>query len=407
MSGQSFIAVDGTLADVVAENASLLDFHNQGLNFLATCQAFAQESKGNNDITYDEKLYAEIAGSFKQFAAIPDKEFESAVNLTIHILTFSQSFSSHVVQFMNGLIQEFNFTDKIVKNNRRFLKVVSIISILTNVFNLADLNSASKLTIFDRILDLVAVANNPELLVPIVDQMESLLQIEEQEFKQEKRLFLVRAAKLVKPIEELKALKLYKCAILRIPGPSPELVEEYLVESMNATKEIDITHIIEDCSSVQIPTSYKSLMQDYLSLPATEFQAKLPSYQSVSSSLDLAQITKKNQYLTLARLALNKNKLSLDQIAQALNLKVDEVELFIFDAIKSKIIEGKISQVDKSFSIFRVLLVVKATDMQDWLEIKSTLLEWRGKLKEVRGLIELAQKQKTEFVQKQKKAVKA
>lgn len=397
MATQSFITVDETLAGSVAEYVALLDFHNQGLELAQKCQSFAQSSNNEDDqeIVYDEQLYQEIVDSHKYFVAIPDKEFESAAILAIHILSFSNNSEKLFLQFLNSLIKVFQFDDlsnKIVKNNKKSLKSISVISTLSNVFNLSYLiEPATKIAIFNSILDLVTVLNYPELLLPIVDQMEGLFL--PAKLEEETRSIFVKFAHLIKPVDEVKSLELCKLAISRISNPSTQLIEEYLAGSLNSKDILDLSDILEQ-STIAIPPQYCNLIKDYLTLSAVEFQSKASSYQQISTALNLNQISRKNQYLTLAKLGLSNAKLSFEEISKHLNLKPEEIEMFIIDAIKSKVVEAKISQINQSVTIYKVLLVVKKIDLKDWMEIKSTLLDWRNKLKDVRVLLEQSQKKK-------------
>lgn len=410
MPGQSYITVDGSLADSITEYASILDLYNKELNYVEKLSTYAitgedqTEEDEEEEIEFKDEVYGEIADSFKYLSAIPDRDFESVANLVVYILTFSNEFESLLKRFLSNLIKEFELEDvnvKIEKNKKKTLKVTAIISVLSNVFNLIELeNFEFRNFILKLILNLVEILDNGSILVPVASNVEGWLlndiESKSTEVQEETRLLILQLAKLISSSNELESLKLHELAITKIPNASSNLINNYLVENLNASKALDLIKILESevvIKNHQDSQEYLKLLQNYLSLQTSEFEATLSQFKSLST-INFNTVLKKNQFLTLTQIALTTNSITYATIASSTNIPTEKVELFIIDAIKSGVIEGKLSQINQSFQVYKVNLIVKPVELKDWLEIKDKLLEWRSKLKEVKTLVDQASKKK-------------
>lgn len=412
MPGQSYITVDGSLADSITEYASILDLYNENTNYVEKLAAYAITPEGDDDqdddedveIEFKDQVFQEIADSYPHLAAIPDRDFESVGNLVVFIFTFSNEFELYLKQFLTNLIQVLGLQDvdvKVNKNKKKTLKITAIISVLSNVFNLIELeNFEFRNFNLKLILNLVEILDNGSILLPIVSNVEGWLlsDIDSKplEVQEETRLLILQLAKLISSSNELESLKLFELAITKIPNVSSNLINQYLIENLNSLKALDLSKILElevVIKNHQESQEYLKLLQNYLSLTTLEFESSLSQFTSLTS-INFKTLLKKNQFLTLSKIALTTNSITYTTIASSLNLSANDVELFIFDAIKSGVVEGKLSQINQTFQVYKVNLIVKSIELKDWLEIKGKLLEWRSKLKDVRALVDQASKKK-------------
>lgn len=409
MPGQSYITVDGSLAESITEYASILDLYNENTNYVEKLAAYAITPEGDEDdedveIEFKDQVFQEIADSYPHLAAIPDRDFESVGNLVVFIFTFSNEFELYLKQFLTNLIQVLGLQDvdvKVNKNKKKTLKITAIISVLSNVFNLIELeNFEFRNFNLKLILNLVEILDNGSILLPIVSNVEGWLlsDIDSKplEVQEETRLLILQLAKLISSSNELESLKLFELAITKIPNVSSNLINQYLIENLNSLKALDLSKILElevVIKNHQESQEYLKLLQNYLSLTTLEFESSLSQFTSLTS-INFKTLLKKNQFLTLSKIALTTNSITYTTIASSLNLSANDVELFIFDAIKSGVVEGKLSQINQTFQVYKVNLIVKSIELKDWLEIKGKLLEWRSKLKDVRALVDQASKKK-------------
>lgn len=411
MPGQSYITVDGSLAESITEYASILDLYNENTSYVEKLAAYAITPEGDDqdddedvEIEFKDQVFQEIADSYSHLAAIPDRDFESVGNLVVFIFTFSNEFELYLKQFLTNLIQVLGLQDvdvKVNKNKKKTLKITAIISVLSNVFNLIELeNFEFRNFNLKLILNLVEILDNGSILLPIVSNVEGWLlsDIDSKplEVQEETRLLILQLAKLISSSNELESLKLFELAITKIPNVSSNLINQYLIENLNSLKALDLSKILElevVIKNHQESQEYLKLLQNYLSLTTLEFESSLSQFTSLTS-INFKTLLKKNQFLTLSKIALTTNSITYTTIASSLNLSSNDVELFIFDAIKSGVVEGKLSQINQTFQVYKVNFIVKSIELKDWLEIKGKLLEWRSKLKDVRALVDQASKKK-------------
>merc|ERR1711881_473261 len=104
--------------------------------------------------------------------------------------------------------------------------------------------------------------------------------------------------------------------------------------------------------------------------------------------LDEAVLDRKMRLLTLASLAAHENQkrtLSYTQIAKALKVPEDEVEMWVIDVIRAGLVEGKLSQLKQEFLIHRS--TYRVFGEKQWLEVGTRLDMWKASLTEVLAVI--------------------
>lgn len=100
-------------------------------------------------------------------------------------------------------------------------------------------------------------------------------------------------------------------------------------------------------------------------------------------SLDHEKLMKKMRILSLISMAEKSSELFFSQIQRELQLESNEVEKFIIDALKTKLLTARIDQAAKKLLIQSV--VKRALTKTHWLQIRDILTKWKlsiGPLKE-------------------------
>lgn len=395
MPAQSYLNVDGTLAESVNELATVLDHFNPELNYAEKLNSFAiaQEDE-DEEFEYTEELFTELSNSAKHFVLVTERESESLINLVIYILNFSENFNELTNTFFTALIQE-TTTSAQLNNKKRNAKLTSVISNLTTIFNFtAPEDYRFKNALLAKILEIVKFLETPSILKPILgNDTAGLVHFNESDEESVKtaRELLSQLSELTASVDERKSIEYLQYSILSLPNPSPELVESFLVKNFNSKQVVDLSYINK--LQITLPSQYASLLNDYLTLSAIEFSAKSSSYSSLSL-INLETITTKNQIITFLNKALTVKSLTFQEISELLAIPQEQIEIFLINVIKLQFVQGKIDQVNQLFKVFKVSLIVKPVELQDWLDIKAGLLQWRSNLKEMKSLIEQAQKKK-------------
>jgi hypothetical protein len=382
----STTAVEGTLNECVVEYSAVIDHFLQSAEFGEKLASYATTT--DEEVEYSQELYAAVARSAPELTKVADKEFESVANLALYILSLGDSAQTLQAQFVKELISQHDLQDKVVKNKKKTIRVLSLVSVLSTVFNSTESEQLKKI-ILSEILSLVNILDDSVLLKQFASNVESILL--SSPVDETTRELVLKTSQLIASQDALESLRLQQLAITMIPSPTQQLVDSYIVNSLNTPSALDLSEIVQLESITSLAS--KQLIDytnAYLYTASKEF-----STQQHPVNVQVDAVLKKNQYLTLLKLGLTNDTLSYATIASELLIQESEVELILIDAIKLKIIEGKISQLDQVFHVYRVgLIVKKKIDQQDWTHIKQTLTGYKKSLQEVRQLIDQAQKKR-------------
>lgn len=123
-----------------------------------------------------------------------------------------------------------------------------------------------------------------------------------------------------------------------------------------------------------------------------EANADFLSQQSLNEDV----LERKMRLLTLASLAASAGQsrtLPYSSIAKALQIPSEDVEMWAIDGIRSKLVEGRLSQSDKSFLVHRTTYRVFGENQ--WREVASRLDMWRSSLQ---GVLSVIRQEKANFI---------
>ena len=103
--------------------------------------------------------------------------------------------------------------------------------------------------------------------------------------------------------------------------------------------------------------------------------------------LDDPILYRKMRLLTLASLAASTQSRSLpyQQIAKALQVPSEDVEMWVIDVIRAGLVEGKLSQLNQTFLIHRS--TYRIFGEKQWTEVQGRLETWRSSLEGVLAVI--------------------
>lgn len=107
-------------------------------------------------------------------------------------------------------------------------------------------------------------------------------------------------------------------------------------------------------------------------------------------NLDHNQMMKKLRILTLISMAEKLSEISFQQIEKELQLQPGEVEKFIIDALKTKLLSARIDQANRKLTVQSA--VKRALTKTHWMQIRETLIQWKSSMHQMReNLVELEQ----------------
>jgi translation initiation factor 3 subunit M len=275
------------------------------------------------------------------------------------------------------------------------------LAILSTVFNTVPSDSEARFHIFRAVLSVVKSSSNFETLKSQLKNLDNWM-VQWDIDAEEQRQLLLEISETAEASGETDASYDYLLKALRIIPTDESSSDEAKKLSLQALRSalIHPTHFdFEDLASLDAIQALKNtdaiafeLLEIFTSdnLDSfSDFKTEHDGYLE-SKDMDEAVLDRKMRLLTLASLAAHENQkrtLSYTQIAKALQVPEDEVEMWVIDVIRAGLVEGKLSQLNQQFLIHRS--TYRVFGEKQWQEVAVRLDMWRSSLTEVLGVIRL------------------
>lgn len=197
----------------------------------------------------------------------------------------------------------------------------------------------------------------------------------------------------------------YLLKLLKTYGSEAEarpLAVQAIVDAVSIPSHYDyeeLTHIepIQALKGVETPAY--NLLQVFLGGDLKEYKAWETASENAaflkSSELSQESNTRKIRLLTLSSLAASNisKEISYSTIASALDIPVDDVEVWVIDVIRAGLVEGKLSQTKQSLAVHRSTF--RSFGIEQWKTLATTLQTWRTSLD---GILAVVAKSKANAV---------
>ncbi|XP_053210650.1 eukaryotic translation initiation factor 3 subunit M-like [Panonychus citri] len=111
------------------------------------------------------------------------------------------------------------------------------------------------------------------------------------------------------------------------------------------------------------------------------------SHKQLIENLGLSheQNLHKMRLLTFMQIAENKKELSFQTIKEELQLKDEDVEAFVIDVLRTKLLKAKVDQVNKKVSVTST--IHRTFGRQQWQQLRDTLTQWQENLAHIHNTI--------------------
>ncbi|XP_031569542.1 eukaryotic translation initiation factor 3 subunit M-like [Actinia tenebrosa] len=113
-------------------------------------------------------------------------------------------------------------------------------------------------------------------------------------------------------------------------------------------------------------------VQDYISF--YESNKEFVDSLGLSNELNL----KKMRILTVMEIGVNKHEISFDELANQLDINVDDVEGFVIEAVQTSLVKVRLDQMNKRVVISSV--APRTFGQDQWKSLHGRLVEWRNNL---------------------------
>lgn len=335
-------------------------------------------------------------------------------NLLIHLLTQS----SEIDPFLPPLCKSLSNPDTLSSVSSPSTRHSISLTILTTIFNTLEPDDGIRYPVFSSILDCVSRSGSYENLRPYLQHLDKWLQDWETKTEQQRRLFLklsqIAAQAAGSPQQDTinkAAQESYGFLLkaLRTIPPSDASNDEARKLSLDALRSalINPTHFdFEDLTALDAVQALRStepvwfqLLELFVSDSYDDFLGFCEEHPSFlqQQNLDQTVLSRKIRLLTVASLAASSSNstraLPYAQIADALQIQLADVEMWVIDVIRAGLVEGKLSQQRKEFLVHRATYRVFLESQ--WREVARRLDIWSEGL---RNVLEVVRVQKEEMV---------
>ena len=106
------------------------------------------------------------------------------------------------------------------------------------------------------------------------------------------------------------------------------------------------------------------------------------------TGLDNSKLHRKMRLLTMASLCAsqsNTREVEYKHIAKALQIPQEEVETWVIDVIRAGLVEGKLSQQNKTFLVHKT--TYRVFGEKQWRELATRIENWKGVLRQSKDII--------------------
>lgn len=288
------------------------------------------------------------------------------------------------------------------------------LAVLSTIFNTLPPQNELRFHILLTTVRVIRQTSNFETLRPQLKQLEQWLEGWNMDEEETRKLYLAISETAADAGEEEQAYTYLLRALRTFPSEdvsAPEARELSLRALRTALT--DPLHYdfqdLTDLDSVQALRSSDPIAFQLLEIFTSD---ELEDYNDFKdehkgwveeNGLDDAKLVRKMRLLTLASIAASSQTRSLPyaQIAKALQVPAEDVEMWVIDVIRAGLVEGKLSQLNQQFLIHRSTYRVFGENQ--WREVASRLDMWRNSLM---GVLQVIQVEKEKYIQEKEQELK-
>ncbi|KAK6365751.1 hypothetical protein LTS17_011138 [Exophiala oligosperma] len=399
------LLIEGSFSELAEELAQYLDTlakSEEGAGVQADVAQFlhqireAEQSQEPVDEASVQQQKNEVLKKIVTKASVlnsaPEREFTAAYNLLISLSLQSPSseqFFARICQYLS---------EQPLTSSPAFGSSLAL-QTLTTIFNVLPLTSDARYHVFLAVLKVIKSSASAQIFEALIPQLEtnipnwlSTWQLDDEDAR---TLYLTVADVASETGHDDLHYKYLLDALETIPPESssePEaqdLAKRTLKTALTNPNVIDFTPLTVNDAVQAIRKSDNNLFELLEIFSSDDYS----SYTDFLETNDLASLgipessaealTNKIRLLTLASIAASSTTRSIpySTIASALQIPSEDVEMWVIDAIRSGLVEGKLSQLKQEFLVQRA--TYRVFGEKQWAEIQGRLMVWRRSLESV------------------------
>ncbi|KAI1189048.1 PCI-domain-containing protein [Nemania serpens] len=366
------VFVDGTFEELAQEMANFL---NVGDDVAALVE------KQQKDEVLKKLVIASPA-----LHSIPEKEFAGAYNLLVYLILQSDNAAMFLPRVCENLTKP--ITSSPINGPGLALNT------LTTIFNMLKPNDTLRFNVFMAILRFLKFHGLFETLKPYLKSLDSWLKDWDTDSDDQRQAYEA-IADTARDAGDANTSYQYILKALRTFEDEEVKSEEAQRIALRALKTallLPTQYDFQDLLSVPCVQALSETHPVYFELLTIFAEKDLEDYNQFreehegfveKEQLDLGKLQTKMRLLTFASLAARTQtrEIPYDEIADALQISIDEVELWIIDVIRAQLVEGRMSQQKKVFLVHRT--TYRVFGEKQWRQLGDLVDTWRDTLAKV------------------------
>jgi len=318
-----------------------------------------------------------------------DKEVEGFFNLLVSHILENYPTAPEAMPYIQKLIS-------VMKSSPRpiYLKC----RILTNIFNVTPQTSPLRLKTYLSIVEIASKSEEYEALqLQSVDFEKWLAEWEVS--VEEKASFLKSITTALVSSGHAEKAHPYTLARARILPKDSPVAKEAVLEAVASALQLPSIFNFDSLFKLgNLPLikdhPLRVLLNIFLGKGLSDYQSWASSHADCMAtySLDRAELERKIRLLTLASLTSTQvgKAVLYAQIASALQVPEQDVEKWVIQGIRVKLLVGKLNQPSKTLVVIRS--TTRTFGKPEWEQVAQRLQVWKGALQEVLQVVESTQK---------------
>ncbi|KAK3943628.1 hypothetical protein QBC46DRAFT_351209 [Diplogelasinospora grovesii] len=383
MASPQLIFVDGSFAELAQEMADYIQVGEQVKPLLEKEQR--------------EEALQVIVKASHFLNSVPEKEFTAAYNLLIHLILQSKEPQKCLPTVCQNLLKP------ITSSPTHGFTLAS--NALSTIFNLLDKNNPLRYNVFMQIARFVRQHGQFELLKPRLKNLEVWLEEWDVDDEQQRRLYIEVAEAASEAGDEEEAYHLLLKGLAMFDRDDQEEItsEEAQKLSLRALRMAVTSPTRFDFQDLRALPTVQALSDShpvYSQLLDIFTEQDLEDYNDFKEEhegwiekekLDNEKLQRKMRLLTFASLAAStpNREIPYANIARALQIPSEEIEMWTIDVIRSGLVEGRLSQKQKVFLVHRT--TYRVFGEKQWREVGTRVDQYKMVIDHLLGVIRKGQ----------------
>ncbi|KAL1884248.1 hypothetical protein VTK73DRAFT_3232 [Phialemonium thermophilum] len=394
MGRPQLIFVDGSFAELAQEMADYVQVGEQVKPLL--------------DKEQNEEALQTIVKASHFLNSVPEKEFTAAYNLLIHLVLQAKQPEKYLPVICGNLLKP------ITSSPVHGLTLAA--NALTTVFNLLKEDNPLRFNVFMQILRFVKQHNQYDLLKPRLKNVAKWLKDWDVDEEDQRKLYVEVADVAAEAGDEGESYYYLIKALGTFDRDDQEEItsEEAQQLSLRALRIALLSPTQFDFQDLRALPTVQALSDShpvYSQLLDIFTEQDLEDYNDFNEEhegwlekerLEHEKLQRKMRLLTFASLAAStpNREIPYQNIAKALQVPLEEVELWTIDVIRAKLVEGRLSQKNKVFLVHRT--TYRVFGEKQWRELGTRVDQYKTV---VDHLISVIRRQQAEVIAQKEREV--